>query len=124
MQVTVRAVRQPLRTKTAGSSKIASNRQWILASPVAKSRAAFLLLTVRTVKCHSYCVTQPRATRSQTPGTEACGPEGHVARARRSHQNLLRCNVERRSQELTSLTSDPKGVVTSVDNCTYPRLRP
>ena len=119
MQVTVRAVRQPLRTKTTGSSEIAANRQWILASPVAKSRAAFLLLTVRTVKCHSYCVTQPRATRSQTP-RKTCGTADD-ARTRRSHQKLLRCNVTQRSQEFTAFTSNPKGVLASMDD---PRLRP
>ena len=66
-------------------------------------------LTVRTVECNSYRVTQTRATRSPRPGTETGGRDDHVvdcdrepgdARVRRSYQEPLRRNVERRSQEL------------------------
>src|ERR1700732_3425936 len=52
--------------------------------------AIFALLTVRTVGCHSYCVTQTRATRSQRAGTDAAGREDHVVDWRRERGDAIR----------------------------------
>src|SRR5271166_3600897 len=100
--------------KTPGNDVKASNAAADIGVVARRTRGNFSLsLTVRTVECNSYRVTQTRATRSPRPGTETGGRDDHVvdcdrepgdARVRRSYQEPLRRNVERRSQELALFT--------------------
>ena len=115
------ARRQWPRRKTPGSAEKTGGSAMDIGDGPWRSPWRFLSpLTVRTVKCNSYCVTQTRATRSQRPGTETGRREDHMvdwhrergdARARGSHEERLRCNVERRSQELTSFPRSSRGVL-------------
>lgn len=94
-----------------------------------------MLLTVRTVDCHSYCVAQTRAILGPRAGTEPAGRENQAVGRRRergdalhrgSHHEPLRRNLGRRSRNSFSITQSSKSLLvkrfslTSLD----PRRRP